>query len=62
MLGKLGQSRIASNLNQLAHAAHIGALPVTPETEADLRLCNEYFRALRALLLQALGMKPEDQP
>lgn len=28
-----GQSRLSSNLNQLAKAANMGALPVTPETE-----------------------------
>ena len=37
-LALLGQSRIASNLNQLAKAANIGSLPVTPEVEADLEL------------------------
>ena len=42
----LGRSRLASNLNQLARAVHIGVLPTTPETEAEL---------LRALGLQAEG-------
>ncbi|MGF1623944.1 MAG: plasmid mobilization relaxosome protein MobC [Alphaproteobacteria bacterium] len=32
MLGELGRSRIANNLNQLARAANSGSLPVTPET------------------------------
>ena len=36
VLGALGASRLSSNLNQMARAAHIGALPVTPELEEEL--------------------------
>ena len=36
MLGGLGKSRLASNVNQLAKAANMGALPVTPEVENEL--------------------------
>jgi len=36
VLGALGDSRLSSNLNQLAKAVNTGSLPVTPETEADL--------------------------
>lgn len=61
-LALLGSSRIASNLNQLAHAANIGTLPITPETEADLREALRDVRGLRYLLLLALGFKPEAAP
>lgn len=61
-LALLGQSRLASNLNQLAHLAHIGALPVTPELEAELSGCLAEVRDLRRLLLCALGLKPEVLP
>ena len=37
VLGALGRSRLASNLNQLAKAVNTGSLPVTPETEANLK-------------------------
>src|SRR5688572_29055181 len=37
VLAKLGASRLASNLNQLAKAANSGSLPVTPETENALQ-------------------------
>src|SRR6056297_727977 len=37
VLGALGSSRLSSNLNQLARASNTGSLPVTPETEAELR-------------------------
>ncbi|MBV1800154.1 hypothetical protein [Siccirubricoccus sp. G192] len=36
-LALLGESRLSSNLNQLAHMASIGALPVTPE-----RFCRSH--------------------
>ena len=57
LLGLLGQSRLSSNLNQLAKAAHQGSLPVTQEVEEDLRkACAEIFE-MRRLLLQALGLQ-----
>ncbi|MCR0981858.1 MobC family plasmid mobilization relaxosome protein [Roseomonas populi] len=62
VLAALGSSRIASNLNQLAHLAHIGALPVSPEIEEELREAVQYLRDLRRLLMAALGLKPEGAP
>ncbi|MDZ4790835.1 MAG: hypothetical protein SGJ17_06420 [Hyphomicrobiales bacterium] len=61
-LALLGSSRLSSNLNQLAHAAHIGALLVTPETEAELMAALSDVRRMRGLLLTALGLKPEATP
>lgn len=60
-LALLGQSRLASNLNQLARLANIGALPVEPEMEADLADAVSIIREIRLLLLIALGMK-DDAP
>ncbi|MEM8663660.1 MAG: hypothetical protein AAGF49_05995, partial [Pseudomonadota bacterium] len=37
VLAALGASRMASNLNQIAKAVNIGALPVSPELEDDLQ-------------------------
>lgn len=56
LLAKLGDSRIANNLNQLARLANTGSLPVTPETEETLRLVCRYVADVRRLLLQALGL------
>lgn len=56
VLGALGQSRLANNLNQLAHAANIGALPVTPETEEMLCAACADVKAMRRDLLIALGI------
>ena len=57
LLAKLGASRLASNMNQLARAANSGALPVTPETEAALRQACADIAAMKALLMQALGFQ-----
>jgi hypothetical protein len=57
LLGLLGKSHIANNLNQLAKAANFGSLPVTQETEADLRRACADVAAMRSMLMQALGLK-----
>lgn len=57
VLAALGQSRIANNLNQLAAAAHIGGLPVTPDIEADLREAAAHIATMRQMLLAALDFR-----
>lgn len=59
VLGLLGQSRLSNNLNQLAKLANIGSLPLTPETEAELRAAAAEVMAIRRLLVSALGLKAE---
>jgi hypothetical protein len=61
ILAALGASRLASNLNQLAKEANIGTLPVTQETEADLRRACAEISELRALMMTALGITRTDQ-
>lgn len=56
-LALLGQSRIASNLNQLARAANTSTLPLTPDVEDDLREACAHVAEIRALLIDALGLK-----
>lgn len=58
-LALLGRARLANNLNQLAHAANIGVLPLDPETMADINAALSDLRDLRRLLLAALGKKVE---
>jgi hypothetical protein len=55
-LAQLGQSCLASNLNQLAQLAHIGALPVSPEIEAEFHEALSAVREMRRLLVTALGL------
>jgi hypothetical protein len=61
VLAQLGASRTASNLNQLAKAANQGSLPVTAETETDLRRACADIAAMRAALMQALGVHAADR-
>jgi hypothetical protein len=62
LLALLGQSRLSSNLNQLAHAANIGTLPMTPETEEHLSAAVRSVVEMRTLLVAALGLKAEGRP
>jgi len=57
VLAALGRSRLSSNLNQIAHAANIGALPVDDELVADLKAACSDVRTMRNALLKALGQK-----
>jgi len=54
-LSALGQSRLSNNLNQLARLAHIGALPLSPEVEAELMSAFADIRTIRDMLMKALG-------
>ena len=62
VLALLGQSRLSSNLNQLAKAVNIGALPVTPETEGEIVSACAAVSAMRADLLAALGLPEGGRP
>ncbi len=57
VLGKLGQSGLSSNLNQLAKAANSGSLPVTPDTEAALIAAAAEIGEIRRLLIDALNLR-----
>lgn len=60
LLGALGQSHLANNLNQLAKAANLGTLLVTPELEADLKRACAEISEMRGMLLSALGIRKGD--
>jgi hypothetical protein len=57
ILGLLGQSRLSSNLNQLARSANTGSLPVTPDTEAALQAAAADIHDIRRLLIEALNLE-----
>lgn len=61
LLAALGSARLANNLNQLAKAANTGSLPVTPETETELREACEAVQAMRCDLVSALGLRTESR-
>lgn len=54
VLGALGKSRLSINVNQLAKAVNMGALPVTPETEVELKQACADIAAMREELMRAL--------
>lgn len=56
VLGLLGQSRIASNLNQLARGLHTGTLPLDDELARDLREAVDHVAAIRQALIEALNL------
>lgn len=56
LLGALGESRLANNLNQLAKAANTGSLPITPETEATIYAACRDVQRIRESLIAALGL------
>ena len=56
LLGALGQSRLASNMNQIAKGANLGTLPVTPELEEELFEACSDIRDMRQMLMRALGL------
>lgn len=57
ILGLLGQSRIANNLNQLAYHANVGSLVMEEETVAQILEAHEHIVFLRKALIKALGLK-----
>ena len=55
LLGLLGKSRLSQNMNQIAKAAHMGALPVSDELEAELALACQDIKDMRDTLISAMG-------
>ncbi len=55
-LGKLGQMRLASNLNQIAKTANCGTLVMTPEVEAVIVEACADIREIKTHILKALGL------
>jgi hypothetical protein len=61
VLGKLGQSKLANNLNQLARAANSGSLDLDPDTKTELLSACADIRAMRADLMKALGLNADGE-
>lgn len=56
ILGMMGQSRIANNLNQLAYQANTGSLLVDEKTEKEIHEAYAHTLFIRAELVKALGL------
>lgn len=61
VLGLLGQSRIANNLNQLAYDANCGTLLLDQQSEDQINEAYAYVRSMRLDLTQALGIGGQTQ-
>ena len=57
LLAALGESRLSSNLNQLAHHANMGTLDVSDDVEKQLEEAYQVILEMRKALLMALGLK-----
>jgi hypothetical protein len=61
LLGLLGRSRIANNINQLAKAANSGSLPVTPDVHKALIEATRSVQQMRHMLIEAMGLRAEKE-
>ncbi len=57
VLGLLGQTRIANNLNQIAYEANCGSLLMDEETEKEIKLACAHIAWMRVKLIEALGLR-----
>ncbi|GAB5467649.1 MAG: hypothetical protein Kilf2KO_06790 [Rhodospirillales bacterium] len=53
---------MASSLSNIAGAAKVGALPLSPELEQDLQEACAAIQHMRRALIAALGVKPQERP
>jgi len=57
LLGALGKSRIASNINQLARAANSGSLPVNEDVTKALMSAVRTIEWMKITLIEGMGLK-----
>jgi len=57
VLGLLGQTHFANNLNQIAYEANCGSLLMDEETESEIKLACAHIAWIRVKLIEALGLK-----
>lgn len=58
LLAALGQSRLSSNVNQLAKHANMGTIDCTQNVEQQLEDASNAILAMRDALFMALGHRP----
>ncbi len=57
VLARLGQSQLAQSLSDISAAANLGALPLSPETDALLNQAARDIAAIKVMLMKALGIQ-----
>ncbi len=61
LLGALGKSRIANNINQLARAANSGSLPVNEDVLKSLFEAVRSIEGMRKKLIEGMGIKAQGE-
>ncbi len=61
VLSTLAESRLSSNLNQLARHANSGTLDISDNVESELHAAYEAIIEMRDTLLEALGKRPKQE-
>jgi len=56
VLAMLGETRMANNLNQLAHRANMGELRMSADTLAKIEEAYAEIQSMRATLIKAIGL------
>ena len=59
VLALLGGSSLGASMSKLAEAARIGALPVTEETEKQLRGACADIATIKSFIMKALGIRED---
>lgn len=59
VLGELGRTRMANNLNQLAKSVNLGCLILNPDEKAVLFAACADIREIKTMLIKALGLNGE---
>lgn len=62
VIGLLGETRIANNLNQLAYHANTGTLLIDEQTTAQINEGYEHVCFMRDALIDALGLSGRGAP
>jgi len=61
ILAKLGETRIANNLNQLAYHANCGSLAIDEATIEEINEACAHVAWMRVKLIEALGLKDRNK-
>lgn len=61
ILARLGASKMANNLNQIAYQANCGSLLMDQQTEEEIRVACAQIVWMRVQLIEALGLKAKGE-
>ena len=62
ILAELGSGRVSNSLTEIAEAANVGLLVLTPEIKQKIHTACGHVQDIHSSLLRALGLRPKDSP